>query len=171
MSTETIIEKKTVTIDRSRWLHGEGGRASSLQRATDGKRCCIGFVCLAFGAKEVDIVGCGSPLTEGNLPRAFDAWDLSSMNGEGHRALHAAFAINDCFVGQRPGTSSGGSLQDAETVAIIKKYGADDRGAAPIKDDADREARLVKLFADQGIELVFEGEYPAPPAPEGEVTP
>lgn len=38
-------------------------------------------------------------------------------------------------------------------------------GDGPIRDDADREARLVKLFAAHNIQLVFEGEYVPTPAP------
>jgi hypothetical protein len=162
---------KRVVVDRATWLHGEGSMASKLQRRGDNKRCCVGFACIAYGVPEDQLLGHSSPLVVAGLPHSFDKWNFDPSNTNGYRALHAAFAINDCIVGQRPGSTSGGSSQYSETVEVIKKYGADDRGAAPIKDDADREARLVALFADRGIELVFDGEYPAPPAPEGEVTP
>jgi hypothetical protein len=157
----------TITIDRSRWLHGEGGRASSLQRATDGKRCCIGFVCLAFGAKEEDIIGKANPVRLDKPIHRLGPWVVDALDSkDGNTALYAAFAINDARIGRVPGTEPvlfGPSQEIAEYAA---KY-----GDGPIASDADREARLVKLFASQGIELVFEGEYPTPPAPEGEVTP
>jgi len=38
-----------LTIDRTNWLRGEGVQESYLLRATDGKRCCIGFLAQACG--------------------------------------------------------------------------------------------------------------------------
>jgi hypothetical protein len=45
-----------VTIDRSKWLHGEGWEVSRLLRKSDKKMCCVGFFALACGAKEKDIL-------------------------------------------------------------------------------------------------------------------
>lgn len=39
-----------LTIDRSRWLRGEGSVVSRLLRPADGKMCCLGFYGLAMGA-------------------------------------------------------------------------------------------------------------------------
>lgn len=44
-----------LTIDRSKWLRGEGGDASKLLRSSDGKMCCLGFYALAKGATESQI--------------------------------------------------------------------------------------------------------------------
>ena len=44
-----------VSIDRKRWLRGEGGRVSSLLRPSDGKMCCMGFYCLVMGLSPEDI--------------------------------------------------------------------------------------------------------------------
>ncbi len=35
-------------VDRATWLHGEGATRSLLIRE-DGKKCCLGFMCLAAG--------------------------------------------------------------------------------------------------------------------------
>lgn len=40
------------TIDRTRWLRGEGSDVSKLLRPSDGKMCCVGFFCLAQGLSE-----------------------------------------------------------------------------------------------------------------------
>jgi hypothetical protein len=39
------------TIERSKWLRGEGGAKSGLLRGSDGKMCCIGQVCSQLGVK------------------------------------------------------------------------------------------------------------------------
>ncbi len=49
------------TVDRSRWLRGEGTNASRLQREADGKRCCLGFMCFAAGVPEKSIINVGLP--------------------------------------------------------------------------------------------------------------
>jgi hypothetical protein len=38
-----------VTIERSKWLHGEGLDKSKLLRPSDGKLCCHGFYARALG--------------------------------------------------------------------------------------------------------------------------
>lgn len=44
-----------VTIYRDRWYRGQGSGASKLLRY-DGRMCCVGFMCLAGGATEEDIL-------------------------------------------------------------------------------------------------------------------
>lgn len=41
-----------VVVDRKTWLHGEGDDQSFLRRTSDGKKCCLGFACLAVGLDE-----------------------------------------------------------------------------------------------------------------------
>lgn len=152
---------KTITIDRSRWLHGEGGHASKLQRAKDGKRCCIGFVCLAYGAAEADITDKGNPRYLPNPITKFGEWDFAVLEAPDTDALYAAFSINDARIGDIPATEGSPWGKMSQAVRdLCAKY-----GDGPIRDDADREARLVKLFADHGLNLVFEGEYVPTPAP------
>ena len=49
-----------VKIDRNRWLRGEGTHTSLLRRASDGKMCCLGFLCGALGVKNDVITGIGN---------------------------------------------------------------------------------------------------------------
>jgi hypothetical protein len=50
-----------LTIDRKKWLRGEGSATSLLLRRGDGKMCCLGFYGLACGLKETDILGISNP--------------------------------------------------------------------------------------------------------------
>lgn len=52
-----------VVIDRKRWLRGEGSSTSKLLRSSDGKMCCLGFVCIQAGASETDIMDISSPIS------------------------------------------------------------------------------------------------------------
>lgn len=44
-----------LTIDRTKWLRGEGTGNSALLREKDGKMCCVGFYCLALGKTKEEI--------------------------------------------------------------------------------------------------------------------
>lgn len=46
------IPHKAVVINRKTWLRGEGTSPSRLLRSSDGKMCCVGFICLAEGVPE-----------------------------------------------------------------------------------------------------------------------
>ena len=50
-----------LTIQRSKWLRGEGSSVSVLLRSHDGKMCCLGFLALAIGIPQDKIVDIGSP--------------------------------------------------------------------------------------------------------------
>lgn len=49
------------TVDRKRWLRGEGEPRSRLLRSSDGKMCCLGFACLAAGHTEDEIRDVATP--------------------------------------------------------------------------------------------------------------
>jgi hypothetical protein len=53
-----MAELKTVVVDRKTWLRGESSKDSYLYRKSDGKMCCIGFVCLACGMDKKQIADC-----------------------------------------------------------------------------------------------------------------
>jgi hypothetical protein len=61
-----------VVVKESEWLQGEGGAQSLLHRAADGKKCCLGFACLAAGVPLEKLTGVNTPaqLSEnlGTLP-------------------------------------------------------------------------------------------------------
>jgi hypothetical protein len=44
-----------LTIQRSKWLHGEGSDQSFLLRESDGKMCCMGFYLRAVGLTDDQI--------------------------------------------------------------------------------------------------------------------
>jgi hypothetical protein len=68
MSVPVTLE---FTVDRTRWLRGEGSERSSLFRPEDGKMCCLGFACLAAGHTEEDIADVSSPNGIAMKPPAF----------------------------------------------------------------------------------------------------
>ncbi len=45
-----------LVIDINKWLRGEGGDLSYLKRECDGKLCCFGFIALAAGFTEDEIL-------------------------------------------------------------------------------------------------------------------
>lgn len=49
------------TVDRSKWLHGEGAAFSQLLRPSDEKMCCLGFRAIQSGASRSDLLGLGTP--------------------------------------------------------------------------------------------------------------
>lgn len=67
-------EAMKVTIDRNKWLRGEGGANSYLLRSGprvyithgkngDGKMCCLGFVLRAMGRTDEELAGVKTPLS------------------------------------------------------------------------------------------------------------
>lgn len=44
--------EKVLTIQRSKWLRGEGSKVSRMLRPSDGRMCCLGQEALAFGVPE-----------------------------------------------------------------------------------------------------------------------
>ncbi len=62
-----------LVINRDKWLRGEGAFESKLLRREDGKMCCLGFLGLACGLSESDIMGKATPvdaLNDGKYPEA-----------------------------------------------------------------------------------------------------
>lgn len=57
-----------LTIDRSKWLHGEGGMESALLRARDGKMCCLGFLAKSLGASDESIKDYTGPSRTSKIP-------------------------------------------------------------------------------------------------------
>jgi hypothetical protein len=56
------VEKMTqFTVQRSKWLHGEGCTNSRLLRFGDQKMCCLGFLGQACGIRKMSMLGIGTP--------------------------------------------------------------------------------------------------------------
>lgn len=51
-----------LTIDRTKWLRGEGSERSYLLRTEDGKYCCLGFFSIACGLTDEQISNIHSPI-------------------------------------------------------------------------------------------------------------
>ncbi len=117
------------TVDRSRWLRGE--RNSFLQRTTDGKRCCLGFLALACGVPESGIVG----------------WELLS------RLEHQHFAL-------LPEALKRNTAARGKQVLLVDRLMElnDDYigyGFSKLSSEAERELELAEAFREAGIEVTF----------------
>lgn len=122
------LERVKVTIERSRWLRGEGSTESALLREKDGKMCCLGFVAIALGRTPEQIKGqssptCGEQSVDGSTLAA--AGTRLVMSEDGHwrepAAIERAMVVND------------------------------DRDVP----DANREQLLTKLLAELAVDLEF----------------
>lgn len=86
-------EKKTLTIQRSRWYRGEGGTYSALLRSEDHKMCALGWLALDCGFKEEDILNVTHPhhLEDGVFPEQL----FEDNSGENSSAATAIMMCND----------------------------------------------------------------------------
>lgn len=79
-----------VVVKRSKWLRGEGSDRSRLLRPSDGKMCCLGFVCLVAGATPDKIC---------DLAEIEQVWPTSDMikerGIEGKQRWSDAYHLND----------------------------------------------------------------------------
>lgn len=58
---QDISLPKSFTVSRERWLRGEGPNESRLLRGRDNKMCCLGFLAIACGYTEMEIMNVGKP--------------------------------------------------------------------------------------------------------------
>ncbi len=81
-------------VDRSRWIRGEGSM-SSLER-WDGKRCCLGFLCLAAGVHNEAIkdIGCPANMASPNDVRKVEA---IFKDDDWNIPLERLMTANDCL--------------------------------------------------------------------------
>lgn len=139
---------KKVTVDRSKWLRGEGPMDSFLLRATDGKMCCLGFVLQqAYGKTDDELLQFKAPSCtrrsrpdgtreDERLERPGRGTPLNSPDGyEEIQAIANAMEVNDLR---------------AKDFAITPH-------AMWVTDEESRERRLIELLATVGIELEFVG--------------
>lgn len=117
-----------LTIERAKWLRGEGSAKSQLLRAYDGKMCCLGFLAIALGYTRSEILGLTSPA------------DLAC---ELHRVpAGMGWLINT--------GDDGEGFDDSTPSAALMGFN-DDRHAT----EGEREAAIKAEFANQGIEVEF----------------
>ena len=95
MTTEKKREK--LTINTATWLHREGGGTSSLFRATDGKRCCLGFYLQDnCGVSPAQLQGFSSPdMLPASLRRTLPAWLIMSGSDYNTPLVEKLMTAND----------------------------------------------------------------------------
>ena len=71
-----------LTIDRERWLRGEGSTNSKLLRLSDGKMCCLGFYCIALGLSQEQIREVNSPIGVADKLLAKGIWMVAPVSSE-----------------------------------------------------------------------------------------
>jgi hypothetical protein len=87
---------KIIELDPETWLHKEAGSGSSyLHRPTDGKMCCMGVMCRAYGLSTTDITG-RATLYDVRivLPTEVREWHYR-LNDMGDRVIQLFYTLND----------------------------------------------------------------------------
>ena len=127
-------ESHRLTIQRWKWLRGEGGTTSYLLRRRDRMMCCLGFLGRSCGLQDAEILGEGTPVNI-NVPCEADRW--AWLTGDDGNTL----------------------TDDATKIMHINDYNIIDshmrKESYSPKSEADREAKLTEIFAQHGIEAVF----------------
>lgn len=134
MQTETKSKFRFV-VDRRTWYRGRGDFGSRLLR-DDGCRCCLGFECQSRGIADQYLLDCELP--EGVL----ETWRFQVPKEQPVRNT-----LENLF-------TEAGLVDDGQTTDIVIRITAvnDDKDYS----ESDRENRLTELFAERGIEIVFE---------------
>jgi hypothetical protein len=84
-----IKRLKTFTVERATWLRGTDQSALLIE---DGRMCCLGFLCLAYGVtrKAIEDVSMPEGVTAGH--RKLPAW---LRDDDWDSSVHALSEIND----------------------------------------------------------------------------
>lgn len=120
-----------VVIYRDEWYRGRGVAGSQLLRE-DGRKCCVGFICLAAGAKEKDILG------RGVISNSMDAGSWGSFRTQ--------IPSLQRFIG-------GDGIRYHVSEQAGRLYGANDDINLT---EYEREAHVVVLSAELGFQITFE---------------
>lgn len=127
-----------LVIDRTMWLRGEGADCSKLLRSSDGKMCCLGFLCLAHGMEGRKIEDVPSPMgirtryPTATIPEAIN-WLLGTGEDSGDCAKLMRY--NDAQV-----------AWDQESLGLM----------TPDQNlDEAREVAIARIFKRNGIEVQF----------------
>lgn len=130
------------TVKRSEWLRGEGGAPSRLFRKTDNKRCCLGFFANACGFTDDELA---DNRTVAQMAMERRLLELKNAAPEDSRRRLLGFLLDN----------RGINSDAAEE--LMKVNDAFDASVwnGSFEQPLDREAKLTKLFADAGHEVVF----------------
>ena len=123
------------TIDRSKWLRGQGSEKSRLLRPSDGKMCCLGFYALACGLKPEEIEERDTPKNAGapyqNCKQA--AWLFHHCLDPLSKVSKVTECSGDCY-----------DLMSAN----------DDKANENFTEE-EREKAIVSTFAANGVTVKF----------------
>ena len=117
----------TMVVERAKWLRGEGSHTSYLLRHSDGKMCCLGFVCVTAGMTPEQISGLTAPASLVSVGRPIPAAVERLLDYNG-----TAVVVDSVI------TVSMMTTNDAEDVL-----------------GADREAQLQASGLEVGIQFTF----------------
>lgn len=121
-------------IDRQRWLRGEGPSKSCLLRAEDGKMCCLGFDLLRRGFTAEQITNVAGPESLGvEVPGLTHSFSVEGIIRT--QTCEELMAFNDA--------AAKGMEDEVEGHEEI------------VADEAEREAKIVALYAGIGVEVEF----------------
>lgn len=125
-----------LVIDRSKWGVGQDDGGLLLGSNT-GRMCCLGFMSLVAGLNKNDIMDTGMP---DGIRSSEDLAELVDLEHPFMKAM--VYVDDDGDLVTTEFASQAAAINDAGDVIL-----------------SDREARLIKIFAEQGIDLQFTGEY------------
>lgn len=150
MKHRRLYKVLQVTVDRSKWLQGEGEEDSYLYRPDDGKMCCLGFVGLAAGLSEEIMADVSTPsglITDQCITIPESMSGLVDMSKEEE---YQNFNSKIC-----------GNLMTANDEYLEYDY---DKAEQVVDPDflPKKEATLIELGKQIGIEFSFIGQYQQP---------
>lgn len=126
-----MSDQMTLTIVRSKWLHGEGGLRSELLRESDGKMCCLGFYGIACGIDAEDLLGVAEPES---------ADEHDDDTDYRHDWPHWLFEFGDCGALIGRNDSSDPEYSDAQREADIARLFAKHGVTVVFVDEAPEPA-------------------------------
>ncbi len=83
------------TIDRSKWIRGEGWHNTCLYRPKDDKLCCLGFFSLACGLTKEDIANKKAPRDIEDKLHLYPDWALEVDLYDQGTFLNYIIDVND----------------------------------------------------------------------------
>jgi hypothetical protein len=123
---------KSFEISRATWYRGKGD-ANSLLLNAEGNKCCLGFYAKACGFEDEQITHAPTPCQIKNISsiKADDVWRTILLKPNKNSLSYKAISDSDI----------GNLLMTVNDDIYI--------------GDAERETRIINIFATHGIEVMF----------------
>lgn len=141
-----MVKLEKLVIDRARW-----GKGCLLDH--ENKMCCLGFASVACGVPEDQLgnvrAGDGGFQIKACVYYPRTSWPVPEWTKSGPQAQAASW-LNDTLPARQ-------TVAPPSVAAVLTDAGI---STTAVADEADREARLTKLFSFYGTELTFEGDRP-----------